>query len=415
MRKSLLTVSICCILSFVSTGQTKHVIAVIGSSSAQGVGANPIDSSWVNLAKAYFKHQGLIDTIYNIAFGGSTTYIGMPTGFTPPAVRPAPDPAYNITTALSYNPDLVIVAYASNDAAGDFTVHETMSNLRTIYQTVIDAGKICYITTTQPRSLLAVQQDLLKEERDSVLKEFPVFGLNFYSPLVAADSLNPNPIYNSGDGIHPNNAGHQVLFQVVRDSNILSSFIPLALTLDAFTARPEQQDVLLQWTSLAAGPALFVIQRSQDGVTFADLGQDNGPAVSQNNGSSASPGTEYSWKDMGPLPGRSYYRLKTDDAGAVTFSSIASVLWSIPDFSVGNLYVQEGGSQLVVGIQSATNRNVFMTVVDVNGALVSQRLAYATAPSCTLYLSLSGLAQGMYFLRVSTAEGTVSTKPFLRL
>jgi hypothetical protein len=54
-------------------------------------------------------------------------------------------------------------------------------------------------------------------------------------------------------------------------------------------------------------------------------------------------------------------------------------------------------------------------VVDVNGGLVSQHLAYATAPSCTLYLSLSGLAQGIYFLRVATAEGTVSTKPFLRL
>jgi lysophospholipase L1-like esterase len=394
-------------LTFASAGQTKHVIAVMGSSSAQGVGANPIDSSWVNLAKAYFQHLGLIDTIYNIAFGGSTTYIGMPTGYTPPAGRPAPDPAYNITTALSYNPDLVIVAYASNDAAGDFTVHETMSNLRTIYQAVIDAGKICYITTTQPRDLLPVQQELLKEERDSVQMEFPVFSLNFYNPLVAADSLTLNPIFDSGDGTHPDNAGHQLLFQVVRDSNILSSFNPLALTLDAFTASPEQQDVLLQWNSLAAGPALFVIQRSQDDITFADLGQDNAPARSS--------GLQYSWKDMGPLPGTSYYRLKTDAAGTVAFSPVASVWRSVPDFSIGNLYVQEGGSQLAVGIQSAGNRNVFMTVVDVNGALVSQQLAYATAPSCTLYLSLSGLAHGLYFLRVSTAEGTVSTKPFLRL
>ncbi len=324
MRKFLITVSVCCILSFASTGQTKHVIAIMGSSSAQGIGACPIDSSWVNLIKAYFQHQGLIDTIYNIAFGGTTTYAGMPLGFNQPTGRPVlPDTPYSITTALSYNPDLVIVAYASNDAATGYHVNETMANLRTIYQTVIDAGKICYITTTQPRNLPLIQQELLKEDRDSVLMEFPVFSLNFYNALVAADSLTPNPIYNSGDGIHPNNAGHQLLFQVVRDSNILSSFIPLALTLDAFTARPEQQDVLLQWTALAAGPALFVIQRSRDGITFADLGQDNGPGVSQHNGSATSSGTEYSWKDMGPLPGRSYYRLKTDDAGAVTFSSVA--------------------------------------------------------------------------------------------
>src|ERR1700743_3048685 len=79
----------------------KFVIAVIGSSTAQGVGASPIDSSFVNLTKAYFKGLGLIDTIYNIALGGQTTYAGMPSDFTPPEDRPAPDPTRNVTMALS--------------------------------------------------------------------------------------------------------------------------------------------------------------------------------------------------------------------------------------------------------------------------------------------------------------------------
>src|SRR5579872_6134446 len=86
----------------------KYVIAVIGSSTAQGVGADPIDSSWVNRTKSYYQSLGLIDTIYNIALGGQTTYGGMPSGFTPPAGRPAPDPATNVTKALSFHPDVVL-------------------------------------------------------------------------------------------------------------------------------------------------------------------------------------------------------------------------------------------------------------------------------------------------------------------
>jgi hypothetical protein len=331
----------------------------------------------------------------------------MPTGFTPPSGRPAPESAYNITRAMSYNPDIVIIAYASNDVADGYTIRETMANLRALYRIVIDAGKIAYVATTQPRSLGTAQQELLKEERDSVLMEFPVFSLNFYDPVVAADSLNINPLYAYGDGIHLNNAGHQVLFQVVKNTDILAAVEPLVLTVDHFTATPEQGDVLLQWTSQATMAARFDIQRARDGLSFTDLGQEN---------SSGSPaGTTFSWLDTDPLPGISYYRLKTSVAGDSSFSTVVSVLRPFQDFAIANVYMPQGGSMLVVDIQSAVNRALSMNVVDVNGAVVCRQVVSVASPSCTVDITVSGLARGMYFLRVSTQDGKVVTRPFLRL
>jgi hypothetical protein len=56
-----------------------------------------------------------------------------------------------------------------------------------------------------------------------------------------------------------------------------------------------------------------------------------------------------------------------------------------------------------------------MNVVDVNGAAVSRQVVSVAAPSCTVDITVSGLARGMYFLRVSTQDGKVVTRPFLRL
>lgn len=399
MNKYLFTAAVLLACSLGAPGQTKYSIGVIGSSTAMGVGASIPDSSWVNLTKAYYEGLKEIDTIYNRAIGGTFTGNGLP--------DPNPADTGSVTAILSLHPDVVIVSYVSNDAAGDIPLATTMQNLRTIYQSVIAAGKVCYITTPHPRNGLNAGQDSVQIwTRDSVLAEFPGFSLNFWDGLVASDGVSINPVYNF-DGVHVNDAGHQVLFQVVKNANILSSFIPLALAIDHFTATMEQQEVLLQWASQATAPALFDIQRSPDGLVWTDLGQEN------SSGSLA--GALFSWPDADPLPGTSYYRIKTFVEGDVSFSTVAAVLRPVPDFAIANVYMQQGSSMLVVDIQSAVSRTLSMNVVDVNGAVVSRQVVAAATPSSTIELSLSGLARGMYFLRVSTPEGKVATKRFLKM
>jgi acyl-CoA thioesterase-1 len=386
----------------------KYIIAVIGSSTAQGVGATPIDSSWVNLAKYYFQGLGLIDTIYNIALGGETTYAGMPSNFIQPAGRPAPDTLTNVTKVLSFNPDVVVVNFPTNDAAADYTLAETMSNLRTIYETVIAAGKIVFITTSQPRDspLVVVQQKLLKMTRDSVLSEFSGFSLNFYDPIAAPDSLNINPAYNF-DGTHVNNAGHQQLFQVVKAAGILSG-IPLPLTVLSFTAMPEGQAVALRWTVAdETGPLSFVVQRSSDGRSFDDIWQLSAVTAS------AAP-SDFAWTDNLPLPGKSFYRLKYTGNSTTAYSAIISVDEQGGKWGIGKLIAAAGASSIHAELLSPSAKTVTLSVVNTLGETVYRRVLVLNPPSVILTIPTSGWASGQYFLHLATDQGDVATRAFLK-
>src|SRR5450432_1019123 len=252
MSKALLLIVLTLTLSGISIAQKK--VVVIGSSTAAGMGASDTSKAWVNLIQRYWGETGEINTpIINLAIGGLTTYHALPLGYVSPldprdGTRPPPLMNESVTTALSLNPDVVIVSFVSNDIGDGFSKAEYLFNLRVICNTVLAAGKICYITSSQPRTEFSpAWQDSLLQVRDSILPEFAPFSLDFYSPIVNPDSLTINPLYAFGDGIHLNDAGHQQLFQVVKNDVILSTN-PLALTLTSFIAIQGQNDVLLEWT-----------------------------------------------------------------------------------------------------------------------------------------------------------------------
>ena len=94
-------------------------IVVLGSSTAFGTGAVPIDSSFVNKYKNYVLGKNPLHTIINLATLSLTTYhVLCPTGYVPPPNRPFPvDTNRNITKALSHHPDAIIINLPSNDIA----------------------------------------------------------------------------------------------------------------------------------------------------------------------------------------------------------------------------------------------------------------------------------------------------------
>lgn len=398
MRRNLLLLLAGILLSHTFFGQTQYhyKIAVIGSSTAFGTGATPIDSSWVNLTQDYLKGLKYIDTIYNSAVGGTVTADGA-----------SNETGKGILWVLStYNPDIVIVSYASNDAVGDVPPDSTMAHLRFIYNAVTSIGKICWITTPHPRDSLSAQSNSYQAfARDSTYAEFPGFSIDFWDCIAASDGFDIAHQYDY-DGVHVNNAGHQQLFQQVKAANILSPLIPLALATDSFSAAPQGGDILVDWVSSSMGPARFVVQRSSDG--------DNFTAVGQQTADDNVPGTKYSWTDPAPLAGRNYYRLQTSADGKTTYSQIVSVVWKGASWGIDKLYLPQGGSQLSVAISSDKNRNVMFSVFDATGRVLASQQGYAAAPETLFTIPVMGLAQGQYFLRVVSVDGEVSVKPFLK-
>lgn len=195
-----------------------HVV-VLGSSTAAGTGPSHPDSAWVNRYRANAESLNPSNQVTNLALGGYTTYHILPTGSVPPPGRPAPDPARNITQALSLSPDFVIINLPSNDAASGYAVSEQLANYDSVLVRAAAEGVPVWISTTQPRNLPLAGRTNLMEMRDSTFARFGEHAVDFWNTL-ALPGGTIDPLYDSGDGIHLNDAGHGVLFERVAAKGI---------------------------------------------------------------------------------------------------------------------------------------------------------------------------------------------------
>lgn len=201
-------------------------IVVIGSSTAAGAGASPLDSAWVNRYRYSLQQLNPANQVINLALGGYNTYRLMPDGFTPPSNRPAPDTLRNITKALSLQPDAIIVNLPSNDAAAGFSLEEQLANFDTIVHRARQAQVPIWVCTTQPRNFSTDKVLIQLQARDSILARYGNQTINFWDSLATPEGL-LSSIYNAGDGIHVNNAGHQLLFTRVQTVNLPAQLAPL--------------------------------------------------------------------------------------------------------------------------------------------------------------------------------------------
>ncbi len=221
---------LCCLLllagaMLLETSAQKKLL-ILGSSTSSCYNIS-YDSCYVGRLQRYFQQAGQPVVIDDRAVAGDNCYHGMPTSYTPPAGRNGARSYNNITDGLQGNPDIVLVNYPSN-GYDDFSVDEVMFCLRTIKQTANNAGKPCYITTSQPRSQPASFQtpavrQKMQQIRDNVLNEFGAYAINFWDRIVNPADNSLQPIYNSGDGTHLTAAGHQVLFEQVVAKNLFAT------------------------------------------------------------------------------------------------------------------------------------------------------------------------------------------------
>ncbi len=118
MRKALL-VALCLGTAFYCFGQSK-VLSIIGSSTSAGTGASSPDSSYVGRLNYYYNNLGILLTVHNLAVGGFNCYKGLPTSYSTIHHRAfvmlrSTSHDNNVTKALSFNPNIVLVNYPTNN------------------------------------------------------------------------------------------------------------------------------------------------------------------------------------------------------------------------------------------------------------------------------------------------------------
>jgi lysophospholipase L1-like esterase len=389
MRNITLIIAIGIFLPLWAPAQTKYRIVVLGSSTAAGTGATIPDSSWVGRTKTFYKGLNLLDTLYNLAVGGSFSDDGVS----------------KIATALSYNPDIVLVGYPSNDIVAGLGIPHLTGNLRTIYNAVTAAGKKCYVTTTQPRTDLNNQHTLLVA-RDSILMEFPDHSFNFYDPLVTPGTDTPNPTYVV-DGVHPNNAGHRLLFNVAQAANIIP-IVPLPLTFLEFSGRSSDKGVELTWSaSNTDGNVYFFIERSIDAISFQTI-----------SGTKAfTDGTvkQYAFTDKNPPATQSFYRIRMVDGAEVQYSRTLSFPPPTSRLAIQKLYITEGRRGIGITIDVPKDGMIYLAIFNATGIPLKQQSYAGKAPEITFDIPLPSMPAGIYFLQITTFDGQRAIKQFALL
>jgi len=198
-----------------------NTIVVLGSSTAYGSGATPIDSSWVNKYKKALKNIAQDYTVVNLALGGYTTFQILPTGTSmPDGITETIDVNRNLTKALTYNPYAIIINMPSNDATKNYGVDLQLDNYDIIVNEANANGIQVWIATTQPRNFSAASQIQIQVDmKDTLMAIYGDNCIDFWTGLADADGWIEDA-YDSGDGVHLNNAGHDLIYHRVLDKAI---------------------------------------------------------------------------------------------------------------------------------------------------------------------------------------------------
>jgi hypothetical protein len=189
---------------------------------------------------------------------------------------------------------------------------------------------------------------------------------------------------------------------IVSTVNVVFPVFPLT----SFQAGMENKTVLLSWaTTNEQASTSFEVQKSSDSLVFETIHQENGKGMSLS--------ADYSWTDVNPLRGKSFYRLKISLNGIVSYSDVIILVNIEKSFSISRIYLAGKNSKLVINLTLKKNQVLILTIINTSGAIVRKQSYNTATPSTNIPVDISSLAFGTYYIRITAANGDQETRPFL--
>ncbi|GAL85405.1 hypothetical protein CHU_3437 [Sporocytophaga myxococcoides] len=172
---------------------------------------------------------------------------------------------------------------------------------------------------------------------------------------------------------------------------------PLPIELLSFAAASDGDRNKLMWTtSWEKNNAYFIIERSDDGKTFSQIGRVEGNGTINNV-------VSYSFFDQAPLSGTNYYRLKqVDYNGAYSFSKVVSLNHFTPEVAV---YPNPNNGACTIKILTPAEE-YNLEITDIQGKSVYN----AAGNEIPERIEISNLTPGFYLVRINLDGQTVTKK-----
>ena len=220
---------------------------------------------------------------------------------------------------------------------------------------------------------------------------------NYYNPgnsttlgTVTATGLTINQTYIlMVDGY----AGDQCDFTVTgwTATGILTT---LSIELNSFYGKTEENDNILYWETLTEkNNDYFIIEKSNDGITFETVGHVSG------NGTTNEIKT-YNFIDKNNLTNLVYYRLiQVDINGEKHKFDIISLRKTSDKFGIINLYPNPTKNILYVNVNTENSEDEEIEIFDQYGNFVQSEFIL-TKNMSTLKINIENLINGLYFIRL---------------
>lgn len=175
--------------------------------------------------------------------------------------------------------------------------------------------------------------------------------------------------------------------------------VPLPVTLANFNVRTAVNQVNLSWeTHSEQNNKGFIVQRSQDGINWSQIGYVKGNNISNAIHS-------YSFADPQPVNGINYYRLlQEDNNGAKTPTEVKSVSFATVSEDEISFYPNPVSETLFVKIGEIKNQGSSLSLINTNGNVVRTLPLTKENSNSTVNIGVQDLQNGVYILVLKDGE-----------
>lgn len=190
-------------IAVISSIRKYPTFAFIGDSKTQFYKATEKSNGYVQLLSTYLKNDPTaLSSIADFAGGSETSAQSLST----------------VNSIIATHPKIAFMAIGSNDKRLSVSNATWFSNYKSIVSNLQNAGITVYHLLPFPESTLTFSDYV-----DSILITYPAANIvDTYTPLLGT-SGHINSVYVSGDGVHPNDLGHQVIYRTILKTGLFDS------------------------------------------------------------------------------------------------------------------------------------------------------------------------------------------------